>query len=259
MIRRTILGVTLRFSRGLVVMPVAMPALSPTMAQGRIVEWTKKVGDALASGDTICTIETDKAVVPFNISAEEGYVARYLVEAGGAPMPVGVPIALVVDELSGIKSAEVQQWGAANAPTPRSVSTTTTTSATASATDGAAVQSSLARSGPAARYAALNSNQPQFLRPSGKGGRYTKTDIVDAPETVPRPSVPPVVVVCAPPTPPSTPAVPANQQQLRGTSPAVPMPKEVPRAPSTPFVPALGRVFNYAIRDDEVVRKLVLK
>jgi hypothetical protein len=42
-----------------------MPALSPTMKDGKIAKWLKKVGDKLEPGDTIAEVETDKATVGF--------------------------------------------------------------------------------------------------------------------------------------------------------------------------------------------------
>ena len=42
-----------------------MPALSPTMSEGKIVQWLKKAGDQVGPGDIICEVETDKATVGF--------------------------------------------------------------------------------------------------------------------------------------------------------------------------------------------------
>lgn len=44
-----------------------MPALSPTMTHGTIAEWVKQPGDVCAAGDVLCEIETDKAVVAFEV------------------------------------------------------------------------------------------------------------------------------------------------------------------------------------------------
>ena len=43
--------------------PVLMPALSPTMTEGKLAKWHVKVGDAVKSGQVICEIETDKATM----------------------------------------------------------------------------------------------------------------------------------------------------------------------------------------------------
>lgn len=51
-----------------------MPNLSPTMEKGNISAWHKKVGDKVSPGEALCGIETDKAVVDFEMQ-EEGYIA----------------------------------------------------------------------------------------------------------------------------------------------------------------------------------------
>ena len=55
-----------------------MPSLSPTMMDGTIVKWLKKEGDPIQPGDVICDIQTDKAVVSFEME-EEGILAKILV------------------------------------------------------------------------------------------------------------------------------------------------------------------------------------
>ncbi|KAI4876677.1 hypothetical protein NFI96_027145, partial [Prochilodus magdalenae] len=56
---------------------VQMPALSPTMEEGNIVKWLKKEGEAVAAGDALCEIETDKAVVTME-SNDDGVLAKIL-------------------------------------------------------------------------------------------------------------------------------------------------------------------------------------
>ena len=65
-----------------------MPALSPTMTQGAIGTWQKKVGDQISQGDVLVEIETDKAQMDFECQ-EEGYLAKILVESGEKDVPVG--------------------------------------------------------------------------------------------------------------------------------------------------------------------------
>ena len=55
-----------------------MPALSPTMSEGQIVKWYKKEGDAIAPGDVLFEVQTDKAVMAFEMD-EEGTLAKILV------------------------------------------------------------------------------------------------------------------------------------------------------------------------------------
>ncbi|EFJ51831.1 dihydrolipoamide acetyltransferase [Volvox carteri f. nagariensis] len=74
-----------------------MPALSPTMSQGNIVEWKKKVGDPVAPGDVYCEVETDKATISWE-SQEEGFVARILLPDGAKDIEVGRPALVLVDD-----------------------------------------------------------------------------------------------------------------------------------------------------------------
>ena len=55
-----------------------MPSLSPTMMEGTIVKWLKNEGDSIQPGDILCDIQTDKAVVSFELE-EEGILAKILV------------------------------------------------------------------------------------------------------------------------------------------------------------------------------------
>ena len=66
---------------------VLMPALSPTMTTGNLDKWIKKVGDSVAPGDVLASIETDKATMDFE-SQEEGVIAKILVDGGAKDVPV---------------------------------------------------------------------------------------------------------------------------------------------------------------------------
>ena len=77
-------------------MMMEMPNLSPTMEKGNIKEWNVKVGDQIQPGDVLCGIETDKAVVDFEMQ-EEGYVAKLLYDAGSKDIPLGTPLAILVE------------------------------------------------------------------------------------------------------------------------------------------------------------------
>ena len=57
---------------------VSMPALSPTMTTGTIVKWLKKEGDEIEPGDALAEIQTDKAVMTFEVE-DEGIFAKILV------------------------------------------------------------------------------------------------------------------------------------------------------------------------------------
>jgi pyruvate dehydrogenase E2 component (dihydrolipoamide acetyltransferase) len=69
-----------------------MPKLSDTMEEGTIVEWKKKTGDAVKSGDVLAEVESDKAT--FDLEAESDGVLSILVEQG-VPAKIGAPIATI--------------------------------------------------------------------------------------------------------------------------------------------------------------------
>jgi pyruvate dehydrogenase E2 component (dihydrolipoamide acetyltransferase) len=82
---------------------VLMLALSPTMDTGTIVNWQKKEGDEIASGDVLCEVETDKTTMDYE-TTQEGTLLKILVDAGGQ-VKVGDPIGVVGEQgedISGI-------------------------------------------------------------------------------------------------------------------------------------------------------------
>ena len=72
---------------------VMMEALSPTMEEGRLVKWTKNVGDAVKSGDTIAEVETDKAIMEL-VARGDGILRARLINEG-ATSAVGVTIGVI--------------------------------------------------------------------------------------------------------------------------------------------------------------------
>jgi pyruvate dehydrogenase E2 component (dihydrolipoamide acetyltransferase) len=74
-----------------------MPALSPTMEEGTLAKWLVKEGDAVAAGDLLAEIETDKATMEFE-AVDEGTIAKILVPEGTDEVKVGTVIALIAGE-----------------------------------------------------------------------------------------------------------------------------------------------------------------
>ena len=72
---------------------VVMEALSPTMEEGRLVEWKKQAGDAVAVGDVLAEVETDKAVMEL-VARVGGVLLKHTVEAG-ATVPVSAEVAVI--------------------------------------------------------------------------------------------------------------------------------------------------------------------
>ncbi len=73
---------------------VLMPALSPTMTEGKLAKWLKKVGDDVRAGDVIAEIETDKATMEVE-AVDEGTLAQILVDEGAEGVAVNTPIAVL--------------------------------------------------------------------------------------------------------------------------------------------------------------------
>jgi pyruvate dehydrogenase E2 component (dihydrolipoyllysine-residue acetyltransferase) len=72
---------------------VVMEALSPTMEEGRLVEWKKQEGEPVAVGDVLAEVETDKAVMEL-VARAGGTLLKHIVEAG-ATVPVSEPVAVI--------------------------------------------------------------------------------------------------------------------------------------------------------------------
>ena len=84
---------------------VLMPALSPTMTEGKLAKWHVKVGDAVKSGQVLCEIETDKATMEVE-AVDEGTVAKILIEEGAEGVAVNTPICVLAGEGESAADAE---------------------------------------------------------------------------------------------------------------------------------------------------------
>ena len=89
---------------------IVMEALSPTMEEGRLVEWKKKEGDPVAVGDVLAEVETDKAVMEL-VARAAGTLLKQLV-AAGATVPVSSPVGWIGT------AGESVDGGAPAAPAP---------------------------------------------------------------------------------------------------------------------------------------------
>src|SRR3954454_9527242 len=98
---------------------ILMPALSPTMTEGKLSRWLKNVGDEVRAGDVIAEIETDKATMEVE-AVDEGKLAQILVDEGTEGVAVNTPIAVLAanGEDTRVQGAGVQTAapGASQAP-----------------------------------------------------------------------------------------------------------------------------------------------
>jgi pyruvate dehydrogenase E1 component beta subunit len=95
-----------------------MPALSPTMTEGKLARWLKSVGDDVRAGDVIAEIETDKATMEVE-AVDEGKLARILVEEGTEGVPVNTPIAVLSANGEDVPAEPAQAAKAEAAPPPK--------------------------------------------------------------------------------------------------------------------------------------------
>ena len=97
-----------------------MPALSPTMEEGTLAKWLKKVGDTIEAGDIIAEIETDKATMEFE-AIDDGVITKFLVAEGTENVAVGTVIAELEgegDEASASETPSAPAPVVAPAPAP---------------------------------------------------------------------------------------------------------------------------------------------
>ena len=160
---------------------ILMPALSPTMTEGKLAKWLKQEGDEVRSGDVIAEIETDKATMEVE-AVEEGTLGKILVAAGSEGIAVNTPIAILLEEgedASALdKAAPAAPPPAAGAPAP--APTPSAPPAAAPAATAAASSSSGARvfASPLARRLAKDAELDlSAITGTGPRGRIVKADI----------------------------------------------------------------------------------
>tara|TARA_R110001599_G_scaffold11180_6_gene53605 strand:+ start:3901 stop:5268 length:1368 start_codon:yes stop_codon:yes gene_type:complete len=94
---------------------VLMPALSPTMTEGKLAKWVVKEGDTVESGDVMAEIETDKATMEVE-AVDEGKIGKILVAEGTDGVAVNAVIALLLEDgedASALDGADTSSGGGA--------------------------------------------------------------------------------------------------------------------------------------------------
>ena len=96
-------------------MPIEMlmPALSPTMTEGKLAKWLKAEGDEISAGDVVAEIETDKATMEVE-AVDEGLLGRILVPEGAENVAVNTPIAILLGEGEDASSLDATAAAAGN-------------------------------------------------------------------------------------------------------------------------------------------------
>ena len=171
---------------------VLMLALSPTMETGTIAKWTAKEGDTVDSGDVLCEVETDKAVMDYE-TIQEGVLLKIVLPEGGEAR-VGDTIAIIGEEGEDISSllaeaqaapseatsapAETAAEETPQAPTPEVSEIKHVQAAEPEPTDGKIKSSPLAR-----KMATDAGLDLKMIQGTGPGGRIIQRDIEQALQT----------------------------------------------------------------------------
>jgi len=97
---------------------ILMPALSPTMEEGKLAKWLKKEGDQVKAGDIIAEIETDKATMEVE-AVDEGILAKILVADGTENVAVNTPIAVIAADGEDVSAAAAVDPATINPTAPQ--------------------------------------------------------------------------------------------------------------------------------------------
>jgi len=209
--------------------PILMPALSPTMEEGKLAKWLVKEGDTVAPGDVVAEIETDKATMEVE-AVEEGTLGKILIDEGTEGVAVNKPIAVLLGEgedesaLKGFDAEATQPAAPSETPQAEDVAAQETTAPTSSgngAQPQTAAQVSAAtqteagrvRASPLARRLAREAGLDlSQLQGSGPYGRVIKRDVERAEKQPPaaQPAAP--AAAAAPGVPAAAPKAMSDEQ-----------------------------------------------
>jgi pyruvate dehydrogenase E2 component (dihydrolipoamide acetyltransferase) len=151
---------------------VVMPALELTQETGKLVSWRKKEGEAVAKGETLLEVETDKAVVEVEALAD-GYLAGVKAKEGDV-VAVGHTIAWIVNKG---ESAPIDEAPAAAAASGATAPAARATESAAPSADAAISGAKLKISPKARRLASELHVSLDSVRGSGPGGEILASDI----------------------------------------------------------------------------------
>ncbi|TAL03901.1 MAG: pyruvate dehydrogenase complex dihydrolipoamide acetyltransferase [Rhodospirillaceae bacterium] len=204
---------------------ILMPALSPTMTEGKLSKWLKKEGDAVKSGDVIAEIETDKATMEME-AVDEGVLGKILVPAGTEKVQVNRPIAVLLAEgekasaAAGAPKPTVAMPAPAPTPAPKPAVPAPTASPAPSPSQPQPVPAQAAQAAgdrvfasPLAKRIAADAHvDVSKVAGSGPNGRVVKADVEKAAasqvaQPAAKPAIPPAPAGMAPKAAPASPGV----------------------------------------------------
>jgi len=160
------------------ILEVQVPQLSESVAEATLLQWHKKVGEAVARDENLIDIETDKVVLELPAPAQ-GVIVE-IVKGDGSTVVAGEVIARIDTEASASVAAP-----AATAP----AAPATASKAAAAAPAAAATSSSSIAMPAAAKMLSENKLSADAVSGTGKDGRVTKGDVINA-LSQPKPAAP---------------------------------------------------------------------
>jgi 2-oxoglutarate dehydrogenase E2 component (dihydrolipoamide succinyltransferase) len=185
------------------ILEVKVPQLSESVAEATLLQWHKKVGEAVARDENLIDIETDKVVL--ELPAPDAGVIVEVVKGDGSTVVSGEVIAKIDTEAKAGAAA-----APAAAPAPAAAAPTPAAAAPAAAPAGSAA-SGIAMPA-AAKMLAENNMSAGQLAGTGKDGRVTKGDVINALQNKP-------AQAAAPAAKPALQSVPAPVSQNLGNRP----------------------------------------
>ena len=167
---------------------ILMPALSPTMTEGKLAKWHVKAGDTVKSGQVVCEIETDKATMEVE-AVDEGKIGQIVVPEGTEGVKVNAVIAILLEEGETEAKAPAPQAVApqeAAVPPPKAAPTS---AAAVPAPKPADPQGTRIFASPLAKRIAKEKGiDLASLKGSGPNGRIVRADVDAAKPGVPAPA-----------------------------------------------------------------------
>ncbi len=142
---------------------ITMPALSPTMEEGKLAKWHVKEGDTVSSGDVIAEIETDKATMEVE-AVDEGKIGKIVVPEGTENVKVNAVIAVILTE--GESAADIS---ATPAPAPAPAEKQPEAAAPTAATPAKAEAGAQPRENPATQPTKSNGTAAPAPKPASNG------------------------------------------------------------------------------------------
>jgi 2-oxoglutarate dehydrogenase E2 component (dihydrolipoamide succinyltransferase) len=182
------------------ILEVKVPQLSESVAEATLLQWHKKVGEAVTRDENMIDIETDKVVL--ELPAPDGGVITEIVRADGSTVVAGEVIARIDTEA---KAGTVAPAAPAAAPAPAAAAGAGVADPVSAAISALASKASGVAMPAAAKMLAENNMSAVQVSGTGKDGRVTKGDVITHLDSKP-------AAKAAPSAPASKPARPALQQ-----------------------------------------------